>query len=280
MGHEVRRAGQAGPQVSLPSLDAAAHRGHGGSMTTMSLPIISTCSAEGCSYNHDHDCHAAAITVLNHGSAACGTFVEGDHTAGMERGRPRRCLPPGGLHPQLRARVHRRPHRRRRDGRRRGLPDLRAGLTAGRQEQVLPLHRRRRCERVVAERGERRVELGRALRVVGDGAVDGDGRARRSRLKKSRNSAPSANSVDPQVCASRAVTSVTRSPSSSRTCVLAAPQRRRLRTGRGRRRVRLHGREHLADEAFRRPAEQPDRAAGPARPGPARRRPAGGAGRT
>ena len=53
-------------------------------MTTMSLPIISTCSAEGCSYNHDHDCHAAAITVLNHGSAACGTFVEGDHTAGME----------------------------------------------------------------------------------------------------------------------------------------------------------------------------------------------------
>ena len=53
-------------------------------MTTMSLPIISTCSAEGCSYNHDHDCHAAAITVLNHGSAACGTFVEGDHTAGVE----------------------------------------------------------------------------------------------------------------------------------------------------------------------------------------------------
>ena len=54
-------------------------------MTTMSLPIISTCSAEGCSYNHDHDCHAAAITVLNHGSAACGTFVEGtEHTAGMK----------------------------------------------------------------------------------------------------------------------------------------------------------------------------------------------------
>ena len=72
-------------------------------MTTMSLPIISTCSAEGCSYNHDHDCHAAAITVLGHGSAACGTFVAGDGKAGIERRRSRRCLPPVGLHPQLRA---------------------------------------------------------------------------------------------------------------------------------------------------------------------------------
>ena len=49
----------------------------------MSLPIISTCSADGCSYNHDHDCHAAAITVLGHGSAACGTFVENGHKGGV-----------------------------------------------------------------------------------------------------------------------------------------------------------------------------------------------------
>jgi uncharacterized protein DUF1540 len=52
-------------------------------MTTMSLPIISTCSAEGCSYNHDHDCHAAAITVLGHGSS-CGTFVQNGSKGGVE----------------------------------------------------------------------------------------------------------------------------------------------------------------------------------------------------
>ena len=71
-------------QVSLTSLDETVLEEDGGRMTTMSLPIISTCSAEGCSYNHDHDCHAAAITVLGHGSAACGTFVSGDGKAGID----------------------------------------------------------------------------------------------------------------------------------------------------------------------------------------------------
>jgi len=52
-------------------------------MTTTSLPIISTCSAEGCSYNHDHDCHAAAITVTGAG-AGCGTFLEGSAKGGAE----------------------------------------------------------------------------------------------------------------------------------------------------------------------------------------------------
>jgi hypothetical protein len=42
-------------------------------MTTMALPIISTCSVDGCSYNHDHDCHAGAITVM-HDTSACGTY--------------------------------------------------------------------------------------------------------------------------------------------------------------------------------------------------------------
>ena len=50
-------------------------------MTTMQLPIISTCSVEGCSYNHDHDCHAGAITVTD--GTSCGTFVSnGSHDAG------------------------------------------------------------------------------------------------------------------------------------------------------------------------------------------------------
>jgi hypothetical protein len=52
-------------------------------MTTMSLPIITTCTAEGCSYNHDHDCHAAAITVLGH-DAACGTYVVNGHKGGVD----------------------------------------------------------------------------------------------------------------------------------------------------------------------------------------------------
>jgi len=54
-----------------------------GVMTTMQLPIVSTCSVEGCSYNHDHDCHAGAITVLD--GTTCGTYVStGSNTAGVE----------------------------------------------------------------------------------------------------------------------------------------------------------------------------------------------------
>ncbi len=49
-------------------------------MTTLSLPIVNTCSAEGCSYNHDHDCHAGAITVMED-TAACATFY-GDGSKG------------------------------------------------------------------------------------------------------------------------------------------------------------------------------------------------------
>ena len=48
--------------------------------------------------------------------------------------------------------------------------------------------------------------------------------------------------------------------------VLAAPHRRRLGTGRRRRRERLHGREHPTDEPVRGPAQQPDGAARPGHP--------------
>ncbi|WP_134764897.1 DUF1540 domain-containing protein [Nocardioides sp. 1609] len=52
-------------------------------MTTMNLPLVSTCSVDGCSYNHDHDCHAAAITVLG-ASSACGTYVDVAAEAGTD----------------------------------------------------------------------------------------------------------------------------------------------------------------------------------------------------
>jgi hypothetical protein len=44
--------------------------------------------------------------------------------------------------------------------------------------------------------------------------------------------------------------------------LLTSPQRRRLRAGRGRRRVGLHRREHLPDEALGRPAHDPDATTG------------------
>lgn len=50
-------------------------------MTTMNLPIVSTCSVAGCGYNHDSDCHAAAITVVGN---ACGTYVEAAEAAGID----------------------------------------------------------------------------------------------------------------------------------------------------------------------------------------------------
>jgi hypothetical protein len=52
-------------------------------MTTLSLPIVSTCSVEGCSYNHDHDCHAGAITVMEE-TAACATYYADGHKGGTQ----------------------------------------------------------------------------------------------------------------------------------------------------------------------------------------------------
>lgn len=52
-------------------------------MSITMLPIVSTCTVEGCSYNHDADCHAGAITVSG-GSAACATYVHLDAKAGMD----------------------------------------------------------------------------------------------------------------------------------------------------------------------------------------------------
>lgn len=57
-------------------------------MTTMSLPIVSTCSVAGCSYNHETECHAGAITVTG-SSAACGTFLDSPGKGGVDGGTAR-----------------------------------------------------------------------------------------------------------------------------------------------------------------------------------------------
>ena len=60
-------------------------------MTTISLPLINTCSVEGCSYNHDLDCHAGAITVIED-TSACGTyFADGDKGGIRETGHVGAC---------------------------------------------------------------------------------------------------------------------------------------------------------------------------------------------
>ena len=129
-----------------------------------------------------------------------------------------------------------------------------------------------------APAGPRRARATR-LRVVGDGAVHRDGRTVvaleevAERLARSRTARPGAS-------AAARTTSVTAVAEQRADVLLVAPQRRRLRAGRRRRRVRLHGREHLPDEALRRPADQADRAAGAAHPDQLVRGAPGGAGRT
>lgn len=47
---------------------------------------VSTCSVESCSFNHDHDCGAFAITVTGGGEgAACGTFIDTGSLGGLTK---------------------------------------------------------------------------------------------------------------------------------------------------------------------------------------------------
>ncbi len=40
------------------------------------LPPVTDCAVTGCGFNHDHDCHAAAVTIAGQrGDAACVTFI-------------------------------------------------------------------------------------------------------------------------------------------------------------------------------------------------------------
>ncbi|MFV0451287.1 MAG: DUF1540 domain-containing protein [Propioniciclava sp.] len=51
---------------------------------TMTLPLVQSCSATTCGYNHD-GCHAFAITVRAEDSA-CGTFAPLTPKGGMDTG--------------------------------------------------------------------------------------------------------------------------------------------------------------------------------------------------
>ncbi|MFJ9661236.1 DUF1540 domain-containing protein [Streptomyces griseoflavus] len=48
----------------------------------MQLPVISECTADGCAYNQDHTCHAAAITVGDLDGPVCDTFTGADLEGG------------------------------------------------------------------------------------------------------------------------------------------------------------------------------------------------------
>ncbi|WP_394161390.1 DUF1540 domain-containing protein [Galactobacter valiniphilus] len=47
---------------------------------------VSGCTVESCSFNHDHDCGAFAITVAGSSQhASCGTFIETGSLGGLPK---------------------------------------------------------------------------------------------------------------------------------------------------------------------------------------------------
>ncbi|KHL15615.1 uncharacterized protein DUF1540 [Mumia flava] len=53
-------------------------------MSVLELPEVDECAAAGCSYNHDHVCHAGAITISGTPEdAACGTFIDLGPSGGL-----------------------------------------------------------------------------------------------------------------------------------------------------------------------------------------------------
>ena len=136
----------------------------------------------------------------------------------------------------------------------------------GGEDQVLPVHHR--GIRAAGETGcngdEVAVQCRNLLRVVGDPAVDRNGRSVNG-LEVLQPGGGRPESVRAQGLP--ASDNVGDAVTEQRPHVfLVAPQRRRLRTDRRRRRVRLHHLEHLADEAIRSPTQYADRAPWPAHP--------------
>ncbi|HEY9412107.1 MAG TPA: DUF1540 domain-containing protein [Jiangellaceae bacterium] len=52
--------------------------------TLMDMPEVRECTAEGCSYNHEHNCHAAAITIGGPSHAHCDTFIDVSVRGGLD----------------------------------------------------------------------------------------------------------------------------------------------------------------------------------------------------
>lgn len=53
--------------------------------TLMEMPEVADCSVEGCGYNHDHGCHAGAVTIAGHvGDAECATFIPLSTKGGLD----------------------------------------------------------------------------------------------------------------------------------------------------------------------------------------------------
>ncbi|GAB2471783.1 DUF1540 domain-containing protein [Xylanimonas ulmi] len=54
--------------------------------TLQDLPAVTECTVDGCGYNHDHGCHAGAVTIAGHvGDASCATFVPLDTKGGLAK---------------------------------------------------------------------------------------------------------------------------------------------------------------------------------------------------
>jgi len=52
----------------------------------LELPPVAECSVDGCSYNHDHACQAAAVTIGAAGEDAnCATFIPLDIKGGLDK---------------------------------------------------------------------------------------------------------------------------------------------------------------------------------------------------
>lgn len=54
--------------------------------TLMEMPEVAECTVDGCGYNHDHGCHAGAVTIAGHsGDAECATFIPLGTKGGLDK---------------------------------------------------------------------------------------------------------------------------------------------------------------------------------------------------
>ena len=55
-------------------------------MSVTDLPAVNGCAAAGCSYNHEHECHAGAITISGTvDDPLCGTFLDIGASGGLSK---------------------------------------------------------------------------------------------------------------------------------------------------------------------------------------------------